>query len=400
MFDQLFSLPAVRARHRSAPLAEARLRFLAHLAELGLSRRTLLECAPLLLVIVEKLDLVNRPGVSISQDEIRQKATTKRDAFISFATRWLQFLGRLEQLPPPASRFADKISAFTDFMQHEKDLSSVTIHERCSIVQRVLDRLTIPDGSLAAVSIGQIDDALLGLISQDGYARRTIQGWTSHIRVFLRFAEKRGWCRAGLATAIQSPPVFTHSSLPMGPSWDEVRRLLAMTESDRPIDIRDRAVLMLLAIYDLRTDEVRHLRLEDLDWENETIRVRCPKPGRVRTFPLVRSVGDAILRYLKEVRPQSVHREVILTLLPPTRPLRGVWDLVGKRLRKLGVRSPHCGPLALRHACATHLLAEGFSLKEIGDHLGHQLPNTTMIYAKVDFAGLQKVADFSLGGIL
>ena len=272
MFDQLFSLPAVRARHRSAPLAEARLRFLAHLAEFGLSRRTLLECAPLLLVIVEKLDLVNRPGVSISQDEIRQKATTKRDAFISFATRWLQFLGRLEQLPPPASRFADKISAFADFMQHEKDLSSVTIHERCSIIQRVLDRLTIPDGSLAAVSVGQIDDALLGLISQDGYARRTIQGWTSHIRVFLRFAEKRGWCRAGLATAIQSPPVFTHSSLPMGPSWDEVRRLLAMTESDRPIDNRDRAVLMLLAIYGLRTDEVRHLRLEDLDWENETIR--------------------------------------------------------------------------------------------------------------------------------
>jgi integrase/recombinase XerD len=188
--------------------------------------------------------------------------------------------------------------------------------------------------------------------------------------------------------------------LPMGPSWDEVRRLLAMTESDRPIDIRDRAVSMLLAIYGLRTDEVRHLRLEDLDWENETIRVRCPKPGRVRTFPLVRSVGDAILRYLKEVRPQSVHREVILTLLPPIRPLRGVWDLVGKRLRKLGVTSPHCGPHALRHACATHLLAEGFSLKEIGDHLGHQLPNTTMIYAKVDFAGLQKVADFDLGGIL
>jgi integrase/recombinase XerD len=168
MFDQLFSLPAVLARHRNAPLAEDRLRFLGHLAELGLSRRSLLECAPLLLVIVEKLDLANRPGVSISQDEIRQKATTKRDAFISFATRWLQFLGRLEQLPPPASRFADKISAFADFMQYEKDLSSVTIHERCSIIQRVLDRLTIPDGSLAAVSVGQIDDALLGF-DQSGW---------------------------------------------------------------------------------------------------------------------------------------------------------------------------------------------------------------------------------------
>ncbi len=400
MFDQLFSLPAVRARHRNAPLADDRIRFLGHLAELGLSRRTLLEFAPLLLVIVEALDLANRPKVSISQDEIRQKATTKRDAFVSVATRWLQFLGRLEQPVPPASRFADKINVFADFMRHEKDLSPVTIHERCSIVRRVLDRLAIPDGSLCAVSVGQIDNALLGLISQDGYARRTIQGWTSHLRVFLHFAETRGWCRAGLAAAIQSPRVYTHSLLPMGPPWDEVRRLLAMTEGDRPADIRDRAVLMLLAIYGLRTDEVRHLRLEDFDWDSEKLRVPCPKTRRVRTCPLVRSVGDAILRYLKEVRPQSAHRELFLTLLPPIRPLRGVWDLVGKRLRKLGVTSPHCGPHALRHACATHLLAEGFSLKEIGDHLGHQQPNTTRIYAKVDFTGLQKVADFDLGGLL
>jgi integrase len=173
-----------------------------------------------------------------------------------------------------------------------------------------------------------------------------------------------------------------------------------MTQGNRPADIRDRAVLMLLAIYGLRTDEVRHLRLDDLDWESETIRVACPKTKRVRTSPLVRSVGDAILRYLREVRPQSVHRELFLTLLPPIRPLRGMWDLVGKRLRKLGVKSPHQGPHALRHACATHLLAEGFSLKEIGDHLGHQLPNTTRIYAKVDFPGLRKVADFDLGGVL
>lgn len=355
---------------------------------------------PLLLVIVERLDLANRPGVSISQEEIRLKATSRREAFVSVATRWLRFLGRLELPPKPVSRFADKITAFADFMRNEKDLSPVTIHERCWIVQRVLDRLASPDGTLNAVSVGEIDSALLGLINEGGYTRRTIRGWTSHLRVFLRFAEARGWCRDGLAAAIQSPRVYTHSLVPIGPSWNEVQRLLAMTHGNRPADIRDRAVLMLLAVYGLRTDEVRHLCLDDLDWENETIRVVCPKTTRVRTSPLVRSVGDAILRYLREVRPQSVHRELFLTLLPPIRPLRGMWDLVGKRLRKLGVTSPHLGPHALRHACATHLLAEGFSLKEIGDHLGHQLPNTTRIYAKVDLPGLQKVADFDLGGVL
>lgn len=400
MFDQLFCLPAILARHRNAPLPEERTRFLGHLAQLGLSHRTLLDVASLLLVIVQKLDLANRPGESVTRDEIRQKAGTRREAFVSFATRWLDYLGRLKEPPIPAGRFADKLVAFSDFMRVERDLSPVTIRERCGIVGRILDRLAVPDGSLRDVSAGQIDDALLELVNRAGYSRRTVQGWASHLRIFLRHAEDRGWCRAGLAASIQSPRVFAQSSLPVGPSWDEVRRMLAMTEGDRPADIRDRGVLLLLALYGLRAGEVRQLRLDDLDWERERIRVACPKTRRVRSYPLIRSAGDAIARYLRDVRPRSAHRELFLTLLPPIRPLHGLWDLVGKRLRKVGVTSPRCGPHSLRHACATHLLAENFSLKEIGDLLGHQVPNTTRIYAKVDLAGLRRVADFELGGLL
>ena len=59
----------------------------------------------------------------------------------------------------------------------------------------------------------------------------------------------------------------------------------------------------------------------------------------------------------------------------------------------------HCAE-TLRHACATHLLEQGLSLKEIGDHLGHRHPDTTRIYAKVDLARLRQVADFDLGGVL
>ena len=49
-------------------------------------------------------------------------------------------------------------------------------------------------------------------------------------------------------------------------------------------------------------------------------------------------------------------------------------------------------PHALRHACATHLLNEGHSLKEVGDHLGHRSPETTRIYAKVDLVALRTLA--------
>ena len=74
--------------------------------------------------------------------------------------------------------------------------------------------------------------------------------------------------------------------------------------------------------------------------------------------------------------------------------------MVGKRLRSLHVSLPHYGPHALRHACATRLLAAGLSLKEIGDQLGHMDPDSTRIYAKVDLVGLRQVADFDLGGVL
>ena len=48
----------------------------------------------------------------------------------------------------------------------------------------------------------------------------------------------------------------------------------------------------------------------------------------------------------------------------------------------------------------THLLKQGFTLKQIGDHLGHRQPETTRLYAKVDLHGLRQVADFSLGDLL
>jgi integrase len=75
-------------------------------------------------------------------------------------------------------------------------------------------------------------------------------------------------------------------------------------------------------------------------------------------------------------------------------------NTIAERFRALNILSPHRGPHSLRHACATRLLAEGLSMKEIGDHLGHRNPDSTRVYAKVDLAGLRQVADFEMGGVL
>src|SRR5205085_9297831 len=141
-----------------------------------------------------------------------------------------------------------------------------------------------------------------------------------------------------------------------------------------------------LAVYGVRSREVARLRLGDIDWQKESIVFARAKGGGSHSFPLHKQVGAAIIRYLKEVRPKSRCREVFLTRRAPIGTLSGgaLWAVVGRQLKARGLSIKHHGPHSLRHACATRLINEGLSIKEIGDHLGQRDPDATRIYAKVD----------------
>ena len=193
--------------------------------------------------------------------------------------------------------------------------------------------------------------------------------------------------------------MYSHEAVPRSPTWDQVQTLIESTTGDTPAQIRDLAIVLLLAIYGLRRGEVAGLRLGDIDWQAETIRIYRPKQRCTQQFPLVQPVGEAIVRYLREVRPRCPHRELFLALRPPVRPLSAssVSAIVRWRLRALEVKLPRVGAHCLRHACARHLLGEGFSLKQIGDQLGHRRVSATLLYAKVDLDSLRQVAELDLG---
>jgi integrase/recombinase XerD len=98
----------------------------------------------------------------------------------------------------------------------------------------------------------------------------------------------------------------------------------------RPKDIRDRAILLLLVVYALRSGEVRALRLEDLDWEKGLLFVSRTKGRKQEPYPLSPTVGQATIRYLREARPRSSYREVFLTVEAPIQPLRrsSLWTII------------------------------------------------------------------------
>ncbi|MGO8789603.1 MAG: tyrosine-type recombinase/integrase [Terriglobia bacterium] len=305
---------------------------------------------------------------------------------------------RAQHCSAAADRSESWLAEFDDYMVNERGLSIATRRGRRSIISRFLSKMVTAGNPLTGLTIRDVDAFLQSLGEQDGYSRASLQMVASCLRPFLRYGAIHGWCRTGLAEAIKSPRVYSLDSVPIGPSWEEVRRLLALTEGKKPTDIRARAILMLLAIYGLRAGEVKQLRLDDFDWNRELLSVSHSKSRRTRIFPLSRPVGDAVLLYIRQVRPRTRHREVFLTL--DGRPLKDIYMIVSPRLRRLQTDIPHHGPHALRHACATHLLAEGCSLKQIGDQLGHQDADSTRIYAKVDISGLRKVGDVDLGGLL
>lgn len=65
--------------------------------------------------------------------------------------------------------------------------------------------------------------------------------------------------------------------LPVGPDWNDVRRLLDSASGNTPHDIRDTAILQLFAVYGFRCGEVAELRLDDLHWAQDRICLRRPK---------------------------------------------------------------------------------------------------------------------------
>jgi integrase/recombinase XerD len=413
IFESLFSTQKLIARHRDSPLAEERLAYLRHRSNDGMARGTLIDYAGYLLAITERLRLSERGGELIGAAEVlrtaadwarRQKKThAGRTAFGSLALRWLTFMGRLEKRVPVPPPYAAVIAAYESYMRDERGLSPVTIAKRCWFVQHFFKHLKVPDGRLDQITIADIDAAFLGMASDGRLARATLNVRARSLRSFFAYSEGRGLSRAGLATAIHVPRLYAQESLPRGPSWDQVQSTLALSRGDQSADIRASAIIVLFAVYALRAREVARLRLDDMDWDKELLVISGDKTGRTRTYPLARSTGDAIIRYLKEVRPRSPHREVFLTLRAPFRPLTAValYNIVAKRTHALGIPLSEYGPRSFRHACATHLLNEGgLSMKEVGDHLGHRDPDSTQTYAKVNLASLRVVANLDLGGKL
>lgn len=415
MIESIFQLKWVVSRHQQAPLLKEREEFLAHCQQQGTSHKALHNMAPELIAVIRFLRMEELREVSL--DEIRLAAeawaTEQRSNprarsyaksasyFIFVAKKWLRFHGKLKMPSPPRIRLADELDDFVAYMATEQGLSPISISSHRWKTSKFLEWFANRHRLLSSVTLDDVDE-FLAFRGNNGWNRKSVSTAAQALRSFFRHAERRGWCKPGIAAGIQGPKIYQYAGLPEGPTWTDVQRILQSSKGSSPAAIRGRAVLFLVAVYGLRSGEVRRLLLDEIDWRAETFVVTHSKRGGSQPYPLRRDVGDAILKYLTKARPRTTCRNVFVTLRPPYRPLNAstVYCIANTHLNELGIQSAKRGPHSLRHACATHLLQQGASFKEIGDILGHRNTDSAGIYAKVDLNALRTVAKVSLGGLL
>lgn len=417
LFNGLFRRAYTRRKMVTAPLLKERVEYLQHWKDSGATKNTLRVIAQYELHIIKYLSITHLRIISsgeirkASQLWAKEENVTRRTIeyssnsemlFVRYANGWLEFmncLNREKEMYP----FEDMAVEYLDYLIYTRGYSTATTKGRYKVLKKAFCLLGKQCSELSQVTPMHIDRIITDMNAEGKVSRRSIADLASILRSFFQYAEQKEWCLGNIANSIKTPRIYSEETIPYAPKKENMELAVQYYKNDEKSAIRNYAILQFFVVYGIRTCELTNLKLEDLDWRKELLHLKRAKGCRPQSFPLVRSVGDAILRYLKEVRQNESHSEyVFLCMDAPYRPMStsAVYKVVSDSLRQQNITLKHYGAHSLRHGSATLLVNSGFTMKEVSEYLGHQSLNSTRIYAKVDLLNLRKVADINWEGLL
>lgn len=218
---------------------------------------------------------------------------------------------------------------------------------------------------------------------QPALASSSVARVLSTVRGLHRFLAEEGLTETDAARELKPPKL--PARLPKAIPIEAVERLLAATDGDEPLRVRDKALLELLYATGARVSEAVGLNVDDLV-DAEVVRL-FGKGGKERIVPVGSYARAAIEAYLVRVRPQLSSRgtatpALFLGARGGRLSRQAAWVAITEAADRaeLGLEvSPH----TLRHSFATHLLSGGADVRVVQELLGHSSVATTQIYTLV-----------------
>lgn len=177
---------------------------------------------------------------------------------------------------------------------------------------------------------------------------------------------------------------------------DELQRIFSVVDRSTATGKRDYLVLCLLAIYGMRIGDVIDLRIGDIDWEAGTITKIQHKTGNPLCLPIVDEVKDALLDYIDGARPETVDDHLVIRAIPPYAGYTctsSFTKIVTKYMHEACVdpSGRHHGCHALRHSMAGGMIADGATIEQISNVLGHSSTESTKTYLSFDAKAMKKL---------
>ena len=268
------------------------------------------------------------------------------------------------------------LDGFLEFMRAERGASVHTLRAYGRDLESLASALAEFEVDLLGAGLNHLRSHLSRLslsAPSAGTTRRRISAYRS----FYRWALSEGLVESSPAERLSSPR--THLPVPRFLDLPEVLSLVENPIQEGAFAIRNRAMLEVMYGAGLRVAETAALDVDDVDLQERLVMVRMGKGRKERLVPFGPPAADALGALLSQRgrRPGALFLNCHGTRLS----VRSIYRVVRESGLRNAIADVH--PHALRHTCATHMLAGGADLRAIQEQLGHASLSTTQRYAHV-----------------
>ena len=284
---------------------------------------------------------------------------------------------------------------YLDYCKKELVLAEKTIKNKRLYLYNFCNYLNIKGLGFDDLTIEYTED----FFSSMNYTLASRHNAARNISLFLQFAYDNGTSVKDTSVFILPDNYKKDSKLPTTYEEDEIKKLVASVERASAIGKRDYLILLLATEYGWRAKDITKFSFHDIDWDNNVICFRQHKTDVPVVFPLLSTVGNAIIDYLKYSRPETDVPEIIVSMENANKgkPLSSptIHSIVTKYMKRAGIKNwqnKKHGPHAMRHSLATNLLKKNVAMPIISTVMGHQRTETTNIYISVDYDKLKLCA--------
>ncbi len=287
------------------------------------------------------------------------------------------------------------LKEFKLYIEVERNFSAYTVRAYSSDILSFL--VWLNDKDLREVTYNTIRDYLL-YIQQFNYAKKTTARKIASLRTFYRYLYRERVIESNPAIGVHSPK--QGKSLPEFLSESEIEKIFNKINIDTPAGYRNRAIFELLYATGMRVSELSNLNFEDLNLEENEIKV-FGKGAKERIVLVSERAKKYLETYINTVRYMIFKEDM------PKQTAPVFINKTGYRLQPQTVRAvirdimgklelpKHVTPHVFRHSFATKLLENGADLRIVQELLGHSSISNTQIYTHVSAERLKQSYDIA-----